>query len=90
MNIITKEIPISASKSVSIVPLSDLHVGNSMHDSDLLKKTVAWIKKNGAYTILLGDQIDAISQADRRYENDSIAEEFKDKLDNYIIHRRNQ
>ena len=82
MNIITKEIPISASEPVTIVPISDLHVGNSAHDTDLFRKTIRWIKKKGAYTILLGDQIDAISQADRRFENDSIAEEFKSDLDN--------
>jgi len=82
MNIVTKEIPISAASPVVIVPLSDLHIGNAAHDRDLLRKTVAWIKKKGAYTVLLGDQIDAISQADRRFENDSIATEFKSELDN--------
>ena len=82
MNSIQHEIPIKATKPIVIVPISDIHMGHAGCDTALLKKTVAWIKKSGAYTILLGDLIDAISNNDRRFENDSIAPEFKSQLDN--------
>lgn len=82
MNTIIKNIDITTKKPVIIVPLSDVHVGHVDHDKKLFLDTVKWIKDNDAYTILLGDMIDAISQQDKRYENDSIAPEFKDHLDN--------
>jgi hypothetical protein len=79
---IQKEINITTDKHVSLIPLSDLHCGNIGCDVEKIKGTIQWIKDNGAYTILLGDMIDAITQKDPRHENDSIHPYFMDKLDN--------
>lgn len=82
MNVVIKELPISGSKPVILVPISDVHIGHVGCDMDYFEKTIDWIKNNGAYTIILGDFIDAIPQRDRRFENPSIADEFKPYLDN--------
>lgn len=82
MNGITIDVDIKPDEPVILVPISDVHVGHVDHNKKLFLDTVKWIKENNAYTILLGDLIDGISQKDRRYENDSIADEFKPHLDN--------
>ena len=82
MNSVTIDIDISPDEPVILVPISDVHVGHVDFDKKLFADTVRWIKDNNAYTILLGDLIDGISQKDRRYENDSIAPEFREHLDN--------
>lgn len=82
MNSIVVNIDISVDKPVIFVPISDVHMGHVDFNKKLFLDTVKWIKDNNAYTILLGDLIDGISQKDRRYENDSIADEFKPYLDN--------
>ena len=82
MNVITKEVSVSGTEPVIVVPISDVHVGHVGCDMDYFEKTIDWIKNNKAYTIILGDFIDAIPQADRRFENPSIADEFKPYLDN--------
>ena len=82
MNSIIFNVDISPSEPIIMIPISDVHVGHVDHDKKLFLSTVKWIKDNNAYTILLGDLIDGISQKDRRYENDSIADEFKPYLDN--------
>ena len=82
MNVITKEVSVSGTEPVIVIPISDVHVGHVGCDMDYFEKTIDWIKNNKAYTIILGDFIDAIPQADRRFENPSIADEFKPYLDN--------
>ena len=82
MQVIKKELDIKTDREVTIIPLSDLHVGNIGCDTKKIKETISWIKDRGAYTILLGDMIDAITQKDPRHENDSIHPDFMDKLDN--------
>lgn len=82
MNSITVDIDITAEKPVTLIPLSDLHIGHAEHNKKLLVDTINYIKNKGAYSILVGDLIDAIAMHDRRYENDSIADEFKPHLDN--------
>ena len=82
MNSIIKDIDIKPNEPVVLVPISDCHVGHVDFNKKLFHDTVKWIKENHAYTVLLGDLIDGISQKDRRYENDSIADEFKPYLDN--------
>lgn len=82
MNNVIIDIDIKPNEPVILVPISDVHVGHVDHNKKLFQDTINWIKDNNAYTILLGDLIDGISQKDRRYENDSIANEFKDYLDN--------
>jgi hypothetical protein len=79
MNIVIKEL--SQNKTI-FVPLSDLHVGHVDCDIDYIKKTVAWMVSHNAYTVLLGDMIDAICRHDKRYENDSIDPYFLPYLDN--------
>jgi len=82
MNSIVIDIDITPDKPIILIPISDVHVGHIDHNKKLFQDTVKWIKDNNSYTILLGDLIDGISQKDRRYENDSIADEFKPYLDN--------
>lgn len=82
MNSVIKNINIGVDNPVIFVPISDIHIGHVDHDKKLFADTVKWIKENNAYTVILGDSIDGISQKDRRYENDSIADEFKPYLDN--------
>ena len=82
MKVVTKELNISATEPVTLIPISDIHMGNVGCDVDKLKATVQWIKDNGAYTVLLGDQIDAIIGGDKRYENDSMHPDFLGSLDN--------
>ena len=82
MNNVIIDIDITPNEPVIFVPISDVHIGHVDHTKKLFNDTVKWIKDNNAYTILLGDLIDGISQKDRRYENDSIAPEFKNHLDN--------
>ena len=82
MDILTKRYDISAKNPFVLVPISDIHMGHAGCDEDLLKKTVAWIKKKGAKTVLLGDHIDAISHVDQRFELDSIATRFHTDFDN--------
>ena len=67
MNSVTIDIDISPDEPVILVPISDVHVGHVDFDKKLFADTVRWIKDNNAYTILLGDLIDGISQKDRRY-----------------------
>lgn len=82
MNSIIKDIDISASTPAILCPISDCHVGNVGFDKKYFMDSIEWIKKSGAYVILLGDLIDAISQQDRRFENPSIAKEFLPHIDN--------
>lgn len=82
MKVVTKELNISASEPVTLIPISDIHVGDIGFDKARLQSNIDWIKNNDAYTILLGDQIAAITGADKRFENDSIHPDFKNDLDN--------
>ena len=82
MNSTIVDIDITPENPVTLIPLSDLHIGHAEHDKKLLADTVKFIKQKGAYSILVGDLIDAIAMQDRRYENDSIHPDFKSHLDN--------
>lgn len=82
MKVVIKDVNISAEKPMCLVPLSDIHVGHADHDPDFAKKTIDWIVKKDAYTVLLGDLIDGICPKDLRFENNSIADNFKVHLDN--------
>ena len=81
MNVIIKDIDIVRNEPVTFVPISDVHVGHSDFDKQYFKNTVAWIKKKGALTVLLGDLIDGIGKKDRRFENASLDPEFYPYLD---------
>jgi len=52
-------------------PLGDIHVGHAGFDSDLYKKRIKAISKDkNRYTIFMGDQLDAISVYDKRFNPD--------------------
>ena len=82
MNVVADTIPIKRDKPVTIVPLGDLHVGHTGFEKERFLDIVNWIEEHEVYTILMGDMVDAISKADKRYETNSIAEEFKPHIDN--------
>ena len=82
MKVIIHDIDISAEHPFCLIPISDVHMGHVDHDKDFAKKTMDWIAKKGASAILLGDLIDGICPKDLRFENTSIADEFKVHLDN--------
>jgi hypothetical protein len=81
MNVVIENLDISTSKPVTFVPLSDLHVGHVDCDMEYLWNTVAWIKKKGAITVLMGDMIDAIGMRDKRFEVNSLDPLFLPYLD---------
>ena len=82
MKVIIHDVKISAEKPFCLIPISDIHMGHTDHDADFAKKTIDWIAKKGASVILLGDLIDGICPKDLRFENKSIADEFRVHLDN--------
>ena len=82
MKVIIHDVKISAEKPFCLIPISDIHMGHADYDADFAKKTISWIAKKGASTILLGDLIDGICPKDLRFENKSIADEFRVHLDN--------
>jgi len=82
MKVIMHDVEIDWENPFCLIPISDVHIGHVDHDKDFAKKTIDWMAKKGASTILLGDMIDGICPKDRRFENTSIADEFKVHLDN--------
>jgi len=82
MKVIDHYASISAENPFCLIPLSDMHIGHVDHDASFAKKTIDWIAKKEASVILLGDMIDGICPKDLRFENNSIADEFKVHLDN--------
>lgn len=81
MNVLIKDLEISADKPVTFVPLSDLHIGHIDSDLQYLRDTIDWIKKKGAVTVLIGDVIDAIGMKDKRFEINSLDPFFLPYLD---------
>lgn len=82
MKVVIHDVIINSENPFCLIPISDVHVGHVDHDKDFARKTIAWIAKKGASVILLGDMIDGICPKDLRFENSSIADEFKIHLDN--------
>jgi hypothetical protein len=82
MNVVIKDLDISADKSIVFVPLSDIHVGHIDFDLPYFQSTVAWIKKKGAITAIVGDMVDAIGIHDKRFEPKSLDPFFLPYLDN--------
>ena len=82
MNVIIKNLDIDVKKPITFVPISDVHVGHIDCDLKYFKDTVAWIKKKGALTVLLGDMVDAIGIKDKRFETGSLDPFFLPYLDN--------
>ena len=81
MNRVIKDIEITRQEPITFVPISDVHIGHADFDEQYFKDTVAWIKKKGALTVLLGDLIDGIGKHDRRFENTSLDPKFYPYLD---------
>ena len=71
---ISKKIIINLEKPDEIFhlePLSDIHVGHMGFDKELYKKRVKAITNNdNRYTLFLGDQFDAITTYDKRFNPD--------------------
>ena len=52
-------------------PLGDIHIGHAGFDVELYKKRISAIaKQKNRYTLFMGDQLDAITVYDRRYNPD--------------------
>ena len=52
-------------------PLGDIHIGHAGFDKELYKKRISAIaKQKNRYTLFMGDQLDAITVYDRRYNPD--------------------
>ena len=70
----SKKIKIELEKKDDIFhlePLGDIHVGHAGFDEDLYKSRVKAIaKQKNRYTIFMGDQIDAITVYDKRFNPD--------------------
>src|SRR3990167_3185635 len=70
----SKKITINLEKKDDIFhlePLSDIHVGHAGFDEELYKKRVSAInKEENRYTLFLGDQFDAITTYDKRFNPD--------------------
>tara|TARA_R110002126_G_scaffold111701_7_gene249617 strand:+ start:914 stop:1807 length:894 start_codon:yes stop_codon:yes gene_type:complete len=71
---ISKKITINLEKKDDIFhlePLSDIHVGHMGFDKELYKKRIRAItKSDNRYTLFLGDQFDAITTYDKRFNPD--------------------
>lgn len=87
MNCVTHNITISANEPRCLIPVSDIHMGHVDFDKDFACKTIAWIKKKGAMVFLIGDLIDGICHKDVRFENDSIAPDFKHRLGDLHVYQ---
>ena len=60
---------------VHLEPLSDIHIGHAGFDEELYKKRIKAIAKDKhRYTLFLGDQLDAITTYDKRYNPDTSIE----------------
>lgn len=70
----SKKVTIELQKKDDIIhlePLSDIHVGHIGFDKDLYKNRInAIAKEDNRYTLFLGDQLDAISTYDKRFNPD--------------------
>lgn len=74
----SKKVTIELQKKDDIIhlePLSDIHVGHIGFDKDLYKNRISSIsKEENRYTIFLGDQLDAITTYDKRFNPDMASE----------------
>ena len=86
MEINIREIKFKDSKRwYHIIPIGDIHMGNTGCDVGKLKELVAWIKsKDNVYWIGMGDFLDSINYTDKRFDPHTIAPEFRESLDNLI------
>ncbi len=82
MNIIQRVITLEdKNEPLLIVPIGDVHLGNINCDIKKFKETVEYIKnKKNCYTILMGDLAEAILTTDRRFDPETVAPEFRDRI----------
>lgn len=60
---------------IDLEPLSDIHIGHVGFDESLYKKRISAIARDpNRYTIFLGDQLDAITAYDKRFNPDTSVE----------------
>ena len=75
---ISKKITINLEKKDDIFhlePLGDIHIGHAGFDQKLYEERVAAIAKDdNRYTIFIGDQLDAITVYDKRFNADTSLE----------------
>ena len=76
MRVIIHELPYkSRSDWFEIIPIGDIHLGNALCDETALRRTVKHIKETDrCYWGGMGDMIDGINRADRRFQESQIAE----------------
>lgn len=63
---------------INIIPIGDIHLGNSGCDIDKIRDMVEWIKshEDNTYWIGMGDYIDAINYSDPRFDPKTINKKF--------------
>ena len=76
MRVIIHELPYkSRSDWFEIIPIGDIHLGNALCDEAALRRTVKHIKETDrCYWGGMGDMIDGINRADKRFQESQIAE----------------
>jgi len=87
MEIIIKNIKISNSRNlwIKLIPLGDIHLGNTGCDLKKLKEQINYIKeKKDCYWVGMGDYVDSINYSDKRFDPTTVAEPFISHLSNCI------
>lgn len=82
MNVITKQITLeNKTKPLIVIPIGDSHLGNINHDSKKFKETIDYVKNSeNTYAILMGDLCEAILTNDKRFDPETVAPEFRDRI----------
>ena len=74
----SKKVTIQLQKQDDIIhlePLSDIHVGHAGFDKELYESRIKDITRdNNRYTLFMGDQLDAITTYDKRFNPDMSTE----------------
>lgn len=77
MELIDKEISYKRSTvPVTLTAVGDLHIGNAGFDEEYFLDQMKEVKKRNAYTVLVGDLLDAILTSDKRYESGCLDERY--------------
>ena len=67
------ELPYSNSEWVKVIPIGDVHLGNSSADITKLKAIIDYVKnKENTYWVGMGDYIEAINYSDPRFDPKSV------------------
>lgn len=75
----------SKSDEFYIVPIGDTHIGNCGFERDRFKELIQWIKqKENCYWIGMGDYLDCITYADKRFDPETLEKKYRDVLSNSV------